>query len=34
VPISVAPGDRFLVFPYRLPGATEINTLVVPYDAQ
>ena len=34
VPVSVAPGGRFLLFPYRLPGATEINTLVVPFDSQ
>jgi hypothetical protein len=34
VPISVAPGDRFLVFPYRVPAATEITTLVVPFDSQ
>jgi hypothetical protein len=33
VQISVAPGNRFLVFPYRLPGTTEIDTLVVPFDA-
>ena len=34
VPISVAAGDRFLVFPYRVPAATEITTLVVPFDSQ
>jgi hypothetical protein len=32
VPISVAPGDRFLAFAYRLPGAAEVNLLVVPFD--
>lgn len=30
-PIAVAPGDRYLAFPYQLPGATEVNLLVVPF---
>lgn len=31
IPMSVSPGDRFLFFPYRLPGATELSALVVPF---
>jgi hypothetical protein len=30
-PISVADGDRWMLFPYRQPGATEIDQLVIPF---
>ena len=32
VPITVNAGDRLLAFPYRLPGTTEMSTLVIPFD--
>lgn len=32
VPITVAEGDRLILFPYRLPGTTEISQLVLPFD--
>ncbi|HUG47949.1 MAG TPA: hypothetical protein VMP67_06000 [Candidatus Limnocylindria bacterium] len=32
-PISVAAGERWLAFPYRLPGTTDVNVLIVSFDA-
>lgn len=32
VPLTVAAGERYLAFPYRLPGDTEVSLLVVPFD--
>jgi hypothetical protein len=32
VPVSVAPGDELLLFAYRVPGAAEVQTLVLPFD--
>jgi hypothetical protein len=32
VPITVAAGDRLLLFAYRLPGAAEVSQLVLPFD--
>jgi hypothetical protein len=34
VPVTVAAGDRFLVFPHRLGDAVEITTLVIPFGAE
>ncbi len=31
-PITVAEGDRLILFTYRLPGATDISQLVLPFD--
>jgi hypothetical protein len=30
-PISVAAGDRFLAFPYRLPGTTAMSLMLMPF---
>lgn len=32
-PLTVAPGDRWLVFPYRLDSKADVSLLVIPFDA-
>lgn len=31
-PLNVAAGDRWLAFPYRLPGGSDVDLLVIPFD--